>query len=385
MVTTPSKAERLNGLYERLSLARPINAAGYLTGNGASPVEKETAAAAALAMTGTFIIDRLQDRASAAIAAATGAEAGYVAACAAAGITLSIAGIMTAGDRKYVRQLPDASGMKFEVVLPAGHDCDFGARIGQMIRLAGARPVLAGTSRRCTLDDIGAAIGNDTAAGLYVTSNHVDPAAAPPFEDFAALLRSRGVPVIADCAAENSLRAFIGSGADIAIYSAHKVRRAPTAGIVAGRADLIAHCRAQDHGIGRPMKVGKEGIVGAIVALQRWAARAHARIEDEWRRRSGIAVEALAGAPHLRAVIEEDPNGNPVPRTLVTMDGACPAGDAVALMARLADEDPPCLLRATENDRRSILLDPRSLTDAEMRYVCGRIRSLCEDRDGRQA
>ena len=33
---------------------------------------------------------------------------------------------------------------------------------------------------------------------------------------------------------------------------------------------MVQACFYQEHGIGRPMKVGKEGVAGAIAALEAW-------------------------------------------------------------------------------------------------------------------
>src|SRR6185437_10849747 len=100
-------------------------------------------------------------------------------------------------------------------------------------------------------------------------------------------------PVIVDAAGAlppaDNLHRLIATGADLVAYSGGKAIGGPQAsGILAGRADLIRsvalqqqdmdvhprtwHYRAligagvlpgpPHHGIGRPMKVGKEGIVG---------------------------------------------------------------------------------------------------------------------------
>ena len=65
---------------------------------------------------------------------------------------------------------------------------------------------------------------------------------------------------------------FVAAGADVAIYSAHKFLGGLTAGIVAGKKELIRAAYLQNAGIGRGFKVGKEGIVGAITALDAWAS-----------------------------------------------------------------------------------------------------------------
>ena len=68
----------------------------------------------------------------------------------------------------------------------------------------------------------------------------------------------------------------------MAIYSAHKFLGGPTAGIVAGGKPLVRAAFLQNMGIGRGMKVGKEGIVGAyrgskasdvLVSLEQYEAR----------------------------------------------------------------------------------------------------------------
>ena len=84
--------------------------------------------------------------------------------------------------------------------------------------------------------------------------------------------------MVADLASEYDLQGFLAAGADLVVYSAHKFLGGPTAGIVAGRKDLVRAAFLQNSGIGRGMKVGKEGIAGAIAALEAWERRDHAAI-----------------------------------------------------------------------------------------------------------
>ena len=94
----------------------------------------------------------------------------------------------------------------------------------------------------------------------------------------------KGVPVIVDGAAEPDPRIFLKAGADLVITSMQKAFASFTAATVAGRRDLVRACYLQDKGIGRPMKIGKEGVIATIAALERWASSIRARfMPSAWR------------------------------------------------------------------------------------------------------
>src|SRR5690606_15169489 len=244
-----------------------------------SSIMNQDAIAAAAAIAPHFVeIDDLQRRASASIAAATGAEAGFVTACSSAAITLAIAGAMTGVDRAAIERLPDTSGLRNEVVVQLGHLVNYGAPLDQAVRLAGAKVVPVGQATAAAAYQLAAAIGERTAAALYVVSHHAVHYGQLPLETFIGICRGRGVPVIVDAASEYDLCGFLAAGADIALYSGHKFLGGPTSGIVAGSEALVRAAYLQNRGIGRGMKIGKEGIYGLIAALAAWQARDHAAI-----------------------------------------------------------------------------------------------------------
>ena len=278
-----------------------VNASGTMTALGASRAVPEAVEAVAGILAEFVDIAALQARASAAIAAATGAEAGFVTSSAASGITLGVAAAMTGADLAAIARLPEAAGLRAEVVLPAGHCIDFGAPVTQMIRLAGATPVAAGTVLAVDPWQVEAALSERTAAGLYVVSHHVASTGQIGLGRFIAACHARGVPVIVDMAAEYDLTGAISAGADLAIWSAQKFLGGPTAGIVAGRRDLVRAAWLQNRGIGRAMKVGKEGIAGAIAALEAWGRRDHAAVRAREEAIVAGWLAALAGTPGLVA------------------------------------------------------------------------------------
>ena len=277
----------------QLGLRSIINVSGTMTSLGASIVVPEAVQMAEGILSEFVEINELHRRASTTIAQATGAEAGCITASCSAGITIAVAGCMTGADLARIEQLPDATGMKDEVLIQAGHMVYYGAPIEQALRLTGAKVVPIGQSTFARPYHLAGKINERTAAAVYVVSHHAVQYGQIDLAEFCAICRERGVPVIVDAASEYDLRGFLAKGADIVCYSAHKFLGGPTAGIVAGRKDLVRAAFLQNNGIGRGMKVGKESIAGTIAALEAWGKRDHAAV----RARETRLSEAVDGPP----------------------------------------------------------------------------------------
>ncbi|MFN2355410.1 MAG: aminotransferase class V-fold PLP-dependent enzyme [Desulfopila sp.] len=352
-----------------------INVSGTMTSLGASLATPQAIAAAA-AMQNVFVrIDELQARSSKVIAAATGAEAGFVTACSAAGITVSIAACMTGTRLAKIEQLPDTDGLKNEVVVQRGHLINYGAPIDQAIRLAGARVVGVGTAAQAHLFHLEDCINENTAAALFVVSHHTVQEGQIPLADFIKCCRRRGVPVIVDMASEYDLRTPTAMGSELVIYSSHKFLSGPTAGIVAGKKELIRAAYLQNRGIGRTMKIGKEGIVGAMAALEAWAARNHeaerlkeAAYLEFWR-------QSLAKVPGLILEIHPDWTHNPIDRLKITVVPAIAGLYAWELADRLAAADPAVYVRDDLIEHGYFFLDPCNLKPGEEKIVSNLIAS----------
>jgi L-seryl-tRNA(Ser) seleniumtransferase len=351
-------------ILDTLGLTPVINASGTMTVIGASRVVPEAVEAVRAILTEFVDIGDMQRRASQSIRAATGAEAGLITSSSASAITLGVAGAMTGADPAAIERLPDAAGLKSEVIVQAGHLVNFGAPVDQMIRLAGASIRTAGTAFDVQPFHIEAAIGERTVAALFVISHHVVPTGQTDLETFIAICHAHGVPVIVDMASEYDLREAIRLGADLVIWSAHKFLGGPTAGIVAGRRDLVRATYLQSRGIGRAMKVGKEGIAGAIAALEAWGHRDAGAV----RAREDAIVEgwlaALAPLPGLAVRRLPDWTGNPIDRVEVAVHRE--AGlSAWELADRLAAGNPSIRVRDDLAESGVVHLDPCNLTADE--------------------
>jgi L-seryl-tRNA(Ser) seleniumtransferase len=351
---------------------RLINVSGTMTSLGASRAGPDVIAAVSDILGRFIAIDELQAQASAVIARATGAEAGYITSSSASGMTLAIAAAMTGPDLARIERLPDSEGLKNEVVIQAGHLINYGAPVAQAIRLAGAKVIAAGTAANVETFHIEDAITEKTAAALFVVSHHVVQEGQTGLAEFIAIAREKDVPVIVDMASEYDLEGPFRLGADIAIWSAHKFLGGPTAGIVAGRKELIRAAYLQNRGIGRHMKAGKEAVAGAVAALDAWMKRNHAAALKREQAIVASWQKALASVKGLTLAIHHDWTGNPIDRLQATVTRG--AGlHAWELAGRLAARDPSVRVRDDLIEHGYFFLDPCNVTEAEAHEVSAAI------------
>ena len=370
------------GFHERFGLTPVINACGKMTRLSNARALPEVIRLASESLEHFFLADELQALASRRIAAFSGAEAGCVTACAAAGITLSVAAAMTGTDPALVERLPDTEGMKNEVVIQKGHAVNFGAPITQMIRLAGARPVEAGNVNGTTPAQMAAAIGERTAAVLFVVSHHTAQYGCVPLAETVRIAHARGVPVIVDGAAQSfNLRRIVAAGADLAVCSGHKYLSGTVSGLVCGRRHLVEAVLMQNQGIGRPMKVGKEGIFGLIAALEARERLDVAAFSAEVRERVEKVRAGLAGRPGVTIAVAEDPNGNPFCRARVFVDGAAAGLDARAVVRAAAGHRPAVILRGHHVDEGYFDVDVVELNPEELEITIRTLQGIF-DADG---
>jgi D-glucosaminate-6-phosphate ammonia-lyase len=368
-----SPSDIRSDIRQRLGLRPIINVSGTMTALGASIVVPEAVQAVGEILPEFVEITDLQRKASAVIVRVTGAEAGCVTACASSGITLAVAACMTGADLGRIEQLPDTTGMKHEVVLQLGHMVGYGAPVEQAIRLAGASVVPVGQATEVRGYQLTHRLTERTAAAVYVVSHHTVQNGQLPLEQFAGLCHAQGVPVIADLASEYDLRGFLAAGADVAIYSAHKFLGGPTAGIVAGAKALVRATFLQNLGIGRGMKVGKEGIVGAMAALEAWEKRDHAAVRAREAGHLRHWMERLTDAAGVTVGVEPDPTRNPLDRLKLAVDPEQAGITAWELADALAAGDPPVIVRDHEVEHGFFYLDPCNLHPGEADLVAERI------------
>jgi uncharacterized pyridoxal phosphate-dependent enzyme len=368
--------------FARYGLARLINASGTETVFGASPVGPEVISAIGAILAHSVDMAELQAAASHIIARVTGAEAGFVTGCTSASIVIAAAACMTGLDLGRIERLPDTTGLRNEVVIQKGHVVNYGSSISGDLRLSGARVIEFGAAAETGAYQLKAAISANTAAAVFVISHHCVATGMIRLAEFAIACHEVGIPVIVDAAAEYDWSGILSAGADLLLFSAQKALGGPTAGIVAGRRDLVRACYAQQRGVGRPMKAGKEAVMGVISALERWESLDHARIEAFVEEKARIAKSRLADFPGLDVRVMRDETGNPFSRVVLAVDPDRAGISAYALSAALAVGTPRIVLRNLYADQGILQMDVRRLDEPTLELVCDRIMATLKERRG---
>lgn len=258
-------------IYEKYHLKQVINASGRMTILGVSTPSADVVETVSYGLNHYFEMKDLVNKTGAYIAGLLGCEAAVVVSCASAGIAQSVAAVIVKDNDWLLENLHAAPLMvPHDIVLPKGHNVNYGAPVGTMVALGGGKLVEAGYANECSPQQLSAAITPQTAAIMYIKSHHSVQKSHLSVEQAAVMAREHGVPLIVDAAAEEDLQAYYGFGADLVIYSGAKAIEGPTSGLVIGKAQYVEWVKRQSNGIGRAMKVGKEGILGLTQAIENY-------------------------------------------------------------------------------------------------------------------
>jgi L-seryl-tRNA(Ser) seleniumtransferase len=356
-------------VYARLGVKPLINAMGTVTVLGGSRMSPEVVRAMEEASRHFVHLPDLQQKAGARIAELVGVPAAMVTAGAASAITVATAAAMTKGDPKKIAQLPDTTGLPFEVIQQgrSGYEAQ--------ILLTGARIVTVETR-----EELDRATSERTAMMFFL--NYAEPNLKIKRDEWVRVARERGVVSFNDAAADvpprEHLSQYVREGFDLVAFSGGKGLRGPQcSGLLAGRKDLIDGARtliAPHGGIGRGMKVGKEEIAGLVAAVERYMT-----VDLEAERR---VLEAKVA--HLKEVVGKVKGvavethvpeiANHVPHFVATWDEATLGLTARQVHERLQAGDPPIHVLLTGPGKLTVSV--WMMQGDEHRVVARRLRDI---------
>lgn len=350
--------------YLALGVRPFINCCSTRTVHGGSIMLPEVRAAMEQAADHFVNLNELMAGASARIAALTGAEWGIVTCGSAAAIATATAAAIAGNDPVKMLRLPNTEGMARQVVMLGSHRFPY----DQAIRMVGAEIVEIHSVAELEALDF-------SRVAMVAVLGQRDETSAVHVEDFVRVTRPHNIPVLVDAASEHLSRPnpWLARGADLVVYSGGKFLRGPqTSGLLLGRRDLVeaAWANAAPHrAFCRPMKVGKEDVIGLLTALELWFQRDREAEHARWKRDLETIADKVTAVRGCTARMLPPDIGDEQPQLELRWSRALIGIDGMELRRLLLDGTPRIMLDDMSAKEGSLVIEPFSLQPGEAEIV----------------
>ena len=375
-------------IYKELGATPVINAIGSVTMLGGSTPAPEVRAAMDAADAAYIPLMDLQERAGKAIADMVDVPAAYITSGAGSALTLATAALMAGDDDDKIQQLPDTAGMKNEILIQRRQRYMQHYWYDRCLELAGAKLVDFGSDERTTRRDLEDAIGANTAGVHYYAVEQSPDPDALSLEDTIEIAHARGVPVTVDAAGQiyplENFGKYVRMGADFQCIAAKYMGAPQSVGLALGTEDMIHKLGLQAfasyegrrvRGVGRPQKIDRQEMIGAVAATRRWMTMNHEERLAETERRTMVIVNALQGLRGVSAVMLDNIIGHQPFGLDVRVDAAVAGLTAAELVERLKAGDPPIWTRVRDWED-CITIHTFGMNPGEEHVVAERIREV---------
>jgi L-seryl-tRNA(Ser) seleniumtransferase len=366
-------------VYEELGVTTVINGQGTMTVLGGSLMRPEVEAVMALAGRHFVSIPDLEVAAGKRIAEMLKLPPDYsalVTSGAAAAMLSGLAGILTRDNPQFIKQLPDLTGMKSEVIIQKSHRNPF----DHQLRATGIRLVEV-----VDRNDLQKAL-NERTAMLHFT-NFANAAGQIKVDEWAKFGKEHGIPTFIDAAADappvSHLWDYANMGYDLIAFSGGKALRGPQcAGMLFGRKDLVSYAllnnSPHEDTLGRSQKVGKEEIVGMVKALECYLEEDHDALNLEWQRRLDLISAEISKVAGVTTKFFMPDIANHVPHMEILWDkriSATPRDIASALRA-----SKPAIVLSTGEEGEALSLNSFMLQPGEDKIIASSLAGVLKAR-----
>ena len=307
--------------YQELGVTTVINGEGTMTTLGGSLIRPEVEAVMAQAAKHFVSIPELEAAAGKRIGQMLKLPPGYsaiVTSGAAAAIQSGLSGILTGDNESLIKQLPDLTGMKSEVIIQKTHRNPF----DHQLRGTGVKLIEIETH-----EQLRRAVSERTAMMHF--TNFANSAGQIKVDEWPKLAKQHNVPCMNDAAADtppvSHLWDYANMGYDLITFSGGKALRGPQcAGMLIGREELVHYALLNnspyEDTLGRGQKVGKEEIVGMVKALELYLSEDHDALAREWQRRLENISGQITKIPGVSTSFFIPEVANHVPHMQITWD-----------------------------------------------------------------
>ncbi|WP_368486039.1 DgaE family pyridoxal phosphate-dependent ammonia lyase [Spiroplasma sp. DGKH1] len=364
--------EKINSFYQKLNLKKVINAAGKMSIIGVSTISKAVGQSMITAGQDYVVMKDLVTQASRYLAKLLQVEDVHIVNCAAGGIAISVAGMIAQDNYALQLNVLQNHELPNEIILPKGHNINFGGAIETMVNLGGGVVKEAGYANMCYSQHLTSLINSRSAAVLYIKSHHCVQKSIISPQEAITTAHQHNLPIIIDCAAEEDLIKYYHQGADVVIYSGTKALSGPTAGLIIGKQKYLNYIRAQSGGIARAMKIGKENIAGLVQAVEEYLVR-KPDVSDQIKLLEQLQV-MIDNLPGIKSIIEQDEAGRELYRLKIIIDPAITNFQANDLIHYFENNDPILITRNNYANKNIIYIDPRALALEDIKIIGGLIQ-----------
>ncbi|HUI89879.1 MAG TPA: L-seryl-tRNA(Sec) selenium transferase [Anaerolineales bacterium] len=271
-----------------------------------------------------------------------------------------------------------------------------GFRVPDVMKQSGAKLVEIGTTNKVRLSDYQEAL--EESSGLVMRAHRsnfklIGFTEEPTLKQIAGLAHQAKTAVLDDLgsgalldtvkyglAHEPMVQESLAAGVDVVCFSGDKLLGGPQAGIIVGKADLIA--RAKKHPLARAMRADKTCLAGIAATLLHY-------LEDEAEREIPIWRMIAMPISEVKARAEQwahELGSGAVVESQATVGGGSLPGESFSSYAlsldvkspdkfikRLRQQNPPIIAR-TEKDR--VLFDPRTVLLEQDQTLLSNLRLL---------
>ena len=220
---------------------------------------------------------------------------------------------------------------------------------------------------------------------ILVIGQYVDESAVP-FEAMVRVGKQHGIPVYVDAAAERPdlPNWYLARGADAVGYSGGKSLRGPQcSGVAIGRKDLLqaaAQNTSPNASYGRPMKVGKEEILGVLAAMESWVRyRDHAAERKAWEGMLAHIAGAVADIPSVTTEVIQPARIEVTPKLAIGWDPAVVGCTTRNASSALLSGSPRIRLSGRDDQ---LVVVPFTLVPGEEQIIAERMSEIL--RNGKQ-
>jgi L-seryl-tRNA(Ser) seleniumtransferase len=290
-----------------------------------------------------------------------------------------------------------------EVIVSRGELVEIGGsfRIPDVMAKSGAALREVGTTNRTRVGDYEKAMNERTRLLLRVHRSNFEITGfteQASTSDLVALGRQRGVPLMEDLGSgalvdlqnfgisgESSVLDSLRAGVDVVTYSGDKLLGGPQAGLISGRADLVARMRSNS--LFRALRVDKLTYASLEATLLAYVKRDHDAIptlkmmrltKADIGRRAEMLAKQLKSSK-LKAEVTDGESvigggaapSSVLPTRLVAL--SCAGLSADELAARLRASDPPVVARVDEG---RVLIDLRTVFADQDRVIAAALQRI---------